>query len=52
MTSCSSVTTTSNQRRVDRNLLPVYVIFITTTVKEYKKAQAQFVRGAASVKVF
>ena len=29
-----------------------YVIFVTTTVKEYKKAQPQFVRWAASIKVF
>jgi hypothetical protein len=29
-----------------------YVIFITTTVDEYKKAQAQFVRWAGSIKVF
>ena len=29
-----------------------YVIFVTTTVKEYKKAHSQFVRWAASIKVF
>jgi len=29
-----------------------YVIFITTTVKEYTKAQAQFTRWTSSIKVF
>jgi hypothetical protein len=29
-----------------------YVIFVTTTVKEYEEAQPQFVRWAASIKVF
>lgn len=29
-----------------------YVIFVTTTVKEYKKAQSQFGRWAASIRVF
>jgi hypothetical protein len=29
-----------------------YVVFITTTVKEYKKARSQFARWAASIKVF